>query len=174
MRDNNYKHIENPKARKVLLNLKDKLNLKDPWRNQHENQKRYTWFGPSSKKGRIDFILVSSQLLNFVHNTSIKIGYRADHSIILIDIVFSKFEKGKGFWKFNISLQKDKEYINGVKKVIVSLKQRYTEAPNSQEAIEQIPDSNLRLNIDYQSFFEQILQRIRGYTIEYSSRKKKK
>lgn len=82
-------------------------------------------------------------------------------------------KKEKGFWKFNNSLLKDKEYINGVKKVIASLKQQYTEAPNSQEAIEQIPDSNLCLNIDYQSFFEQILQQIRGYTIKYSSRKKR-
>lgn len=27
---NSYKHIGNPKARKVLLNLKEKSNLKDP------------------------------------------------------------------------------------------------------------------------------------------------
>lgn len=78
--------------------------------------------------------------MKFVHNTSIAIGYRSDHSIILIDIVFSNFEKGKGLWKFNNILLKDKEYIDWINKGIVSLKHQYTETPNSHEAIEHIPD----------------------------------
>lgn len=118
-------------------------------------------------------MLVSSHLLNFVHKAKIDIGYRSDHSIVLIDIVFSHFVRGKGFWKFNNSLLKDKEYVVGVKKVIVSLKHQYAEKSDSLEAIEQIPDALLSLTIDYQSFFEQILLHIRGYTIEYSSRKKR-
>ena len=140
----------------------------------HEDQKQYTWFGPSNKKSRIDSFLVSSYLLNCVHKAKRDIGYRSDHSIVLIDIVFSHFVRGKGFWKFNNSLLKDKEYVVGVKKVIVSLKHQYAEKSDSLEAIEQIPDALLSLTIDYQSFFEQILLHIRGYTIEYSSRKKKK
>lgn len=68
---------------------------------------------------------------------------------------------------------KDKEYVVGVKKVIVSQKHQYAEKSDSLEAIEQISDALLSLTIDYQSFFEQILLHIRGYTIEYSSRKKK-
>ncbi len=60
-----------------------------------------------------------------------------------------------------------------MKKVKVSLKHKYAEKSDSLEAIEQIPDALLSLNIDYQSFFEQILLHIRGYTIEYSSRKKR-
>lgn len=69
---------------------------------------------------------------------------------------------------------KDKEYVVGVKKVIVSQKHQYAEKSDSLEAIEQISDALLSLTIDYQSFFEQILLHIRGYTIEYSSRKKKR
>lgn len=68
---------------------------------------------------------------------------------------------------------KDKEYVVGVKKVKVSLKHKYAEKSDSLEAIEQIPDALLSLNIDHQSFFEQILLHIRGYTIEYSSRKER-
>lgn len=51
----NYKLIGNPKARKIVLELIEKLNLKDPWRSLHDDQKQYTWFGPSNKKSRIDF-----------------------------------------------------------------------------------------------------------------------
>lgn len=60
-----------------------------------------------------------------------------------------------------------------MKKVIVSLKNQHAEKSDLLKAIEQIPDALLSLNIDYQSFFEQILLHIRGYTIEYSSRKKR-
>jgi exonuclease III len=38
----NYKHIGNPKSRKIVLEMIEKYNLVDHWRAQHENQKRYT------------------------------------------------------------------------------------------------------------------------------------
>ena len=109
-----YQHIGNQKAREVVLEMIEKFQLSDPWRSQHENEKRYTctWFGPSSGKGRLDFFLVSSHLMNFLNKSDIDIGYRSDHAMVHFDIVFTNFEKVKGFWKFNNSLLKDKLYIS--------------------------------------------------------------
>ena len=169
-----YKHIGNQKAREVVLEMIEKFQLSDPWRSQHENEKRYTWFGPSSKKGRLDFFLVSSHLMNFLNKSDIDIGYRSDHAMVHFDIVFTNFEKGKGFWKFNNSLLKDKLYIDGVKDILLSLKQQYALIPFLPDAIKDMNNSEISFCIDFQLLFEQILLHIRGFTIEYSSRKKRK
>ena len=39
-----YRAVNNPKSRELVLQLKEKYNLSDPWRIQHDNVKRYTWF----------------------------------------------------------------------------------------------------------------------------------
>lgn len=48
----NYKLIGNPEARKIVLELIEKHNLKDPWRSLHDDQKQYAWLGPSNKKNQ--------------------------------------------------------------------------------------------------------------------------
>ena len=40
---NNYKHINNPKARSEVLNMNAELNLTDIFRNFHPQSLRYTW-----------------------------------------------------------------------------------------------------------------------------------
>ena len=42
----------------------------------------------------------------------------SDHSPILLEIDFTKFERGRGFWKFNTSLLKDIAYVNIVNETI--------------------------------------------------------
>ena len=59
--------------------------------------------------------------MNFLNKSDIDIGYRSDHAMVHFDIVFTNFEKGKGFWKFNNSLLKDKLYIDDVKDILLSL-----------------------------------------------------
>ena len=39
----NYLHINNPRARRVILNLIDDEAFKDPWRIMNENLRKYTW-----------------------------------------------------------------------------------------------------------------------------------
>ena len=42
-----------------------------------------------------------------------------DHSaIITLEVCFKQAERGKGYWKFNISLLRDNNYVNIVKKCI--------------------------------------------------------
>ena len=39
----NYLHVNNPKARKVVLNLLEEENFIDVWRAMHEDTRKYTW-----------------------------------------------------------------------------------------------------------------------------------
>ena len=66
----NYLHINNPNARKVILNYIEEENLIDIWRVMNENSKKYTWrrINPMRKQARLDFSLVSENLFQFVFN----------------------------------------------------------------------------------------------------------
>jgi exonuclease III len=171
----NYNYINNKRARQVVLNMKDIHALTDPWRVHYENRRRYTWFRTNPlRKARLDFFLISDELLALVDKVNINAGYRSDHSRIELCLVFSKFEKRKGFWKFNNSLIKDNAYIDIVKNTIKKLKILYAASPYNPLMVDSIDCDQLQFTIDDQSFFEQLLLCIRGETIRYSSTKKRK
>lgn len=50
---------------------------------------------------RIDFFLILNELMVLLDKFDILFGYRFDYFMVYIEIYFIKFEKGKGFWKFN-------------------------------------------------------------------------
>ena len=52
----NYIHINNKNARKAVLEMKEYVNLVDPWRLQNPTLRRYTWRQPTPlKQSRLDF-----------------------------------------------------------------------------------------------------------------------
>ena len=52
----NYLHVNNPRARQQVNNMKNELNLCDPWRMKYPMKKYYTWRQPNPfKQGRLDF-----------------------------------------------------------------------------------------------------------------------
>ena len=170
----NYKAINNPKAREELLNLKLVHNLQDPWRICYPNLTRYTWFKKNPvKKGRLDFFLVSEELLSLVNKIEMKPGYRTDHSTVEIEFKITKFDRGRGFWKFNNALLRDKEYVDKVKETIKSIVERYALPVYNLENIHNIPLQDLQFSINDQLFFDQILMEIRGMTIPYATKRKK-
>ena len=76
-----------------------------------------------TKKGqaasRLDYFLVSVPLLYDVVDTTIEPSILSDHSLISLTIKISEsVKKGKGLWKFNTSLLKDKKYINEIKTLV--------------------------------------------------------
>ena len=48
---------------------------------------------------------------NISIDIEIKPGYRSDHSILECTFLISNFKRGRGTWKLNTSLLKDKEYL---------------------------------------------------------------
>ena len=52
----NYNSINNPRSREVVLNLKNDLNLTDPWRIYNPTSTCYTWHRKNHvKMARLDF-----------------------------------------------------------------------------------------------------------------------
>ena len=114
--DQSYKKINNPRARERVLDLIDNLDLVDVFRQQHSNLKRYTWRKHSPlKQSRLDFFLVSGNLLPSIFDTNIDSGYRSDHSFPKLSLKFNDFKKGKGLWKLNNSLLHDQELFKSCK-----------------------------------------------------------
>ena len=102
----NYKHINNKKAREMMLDIKSGYNLIDPYRDLFPLNKKFTWRKRSPlQQSRLDFFLVSESLLPSVNNCSIETSYRSDHSMVILKCKFNDFIKSKGLWKFNNSLQ---------------------------------------------------------------------
>lgn len=58
--DKNYKHINNPKAIDKVIEIVDYLGMIDIYREQHPENKRYTWRKSNPiKQTRLDFFLIS-------------------------------------------------------------------------------------------------------------------
>ena len=63
----NYKHINNPEARKIITNMIKENNLFDTFRELHPILKRYTWRRTNPlKQSRLDFFLVTENIVNSV------------------------------------------------------------------------------------------------------------
>ena len=121
----NYNHVNNQKARTTVLNMKETHNFIDPWRARYDTLRRYTWFKTNPvKKARLDYFLISSELMAFVEKVNISPGYRSDHSVIELTLSLLDFDKGRGFWKFNNSLLRDDNYIKLVKDTITTVNKR--------------------------------------------------
>ena len=127
---------------------------------------------PNKKQSRLDFFLVHDSIFQFVTNADIIPGDSTDHSAIILKLKLHESERGrgKGYWKFNNSLIKDKKYVDQIKNLIQEVKQTY--AINMQK--ENISNEDILFNIKDQLFLETLLMMIRGHTIKYSSIKKKK
>ena len=85
----------------------------------HEESRRYTWRKNNPiKQARLDFFLISENILCNILKSSIEPGYRTDHSFPNIVLKINEFKKGRGLWKFNNSLLMEKEYLNLIKRYI--------------------------------------------------------
>ena len=172
---NNYLHINNPKARKVILDYIEEENLLDVWRVSNDDSRKYTWrrLNPVIKQARLDFYLISENMFQFVTDTQIIPGYRTDHSGITLKLKLIDSERGRGYWKFNNTLLKDKDYVSLIKNTIDDVKKTYVSNENNLNH-GNISNEEIQFNINDQLFLETLLMMIRGNTIKYSSEKKKK
>ena len=106
-----------------FLKIKEKYNLVDIWRIQHPKEKRYTFRQnriTGKLKRRLDFIFISDHLQTSVVNTDIKVAMCTDHSPVYMDLSLENIhlEKGRGFWKYNASLNKDPLYKEEIRPLI--------------------------------------------------------
>lgn len=170
----NYLHINNPKAKEGVINMKEELNLVDPFREMFETEKRYTWRKPTPlKQVRLDFLLVSEGVMTRVENIDILPSYRSDHSTVVLSFKINEFKKGEGLSKFNNSLLKDIEYAKLIKDCIQQIKEQFMIPVYNLECVRNSENCPIQLKVSDQLFLETLLIEIRGKTIPYSAFKKK-
>ena len=170
----NYKHINNPKARNFITNMIKENNLFDTFRELHPYLKRYTWRRKTPlKQSRLDFFLVTENIVNSIKKSQIETGYKSDHSMVTLILAMDNFEHGKSLWKHNNSLLTDTEYLKTINSKIQDIKKQYCLPVYNHEAIDEIPDEELQFVINDQLFLETVMMEIRGKSISYASYKKK-
>ena len=94
--------------------------MEDIWRLRNTDKKRYTWRQKLPRvQCRLDYFLISHQLLDIVIDTDIMPSMLSDHSQILLDLKYLPEPiLGSGLWKMNASLLSDEDYKNKLKKLI--------------------------------------------------------
>ena len=110
---------------KNIYLLKDKYDLVDIWRIRNLNTKKFTW---KQKRPlmvcRLDYFFISGVLEDYVVQTNIIPATYTDHSSI--ELKFKKIQiseaRGKGYWKFNVSLLLDSSYRTMLKEKIIQWK----------------------------------------------------
>ena len=119
---------------KRLDGLLDEFDLVDIWRIRNPQLKRYSWRSHTRSgfvQSRLDYSFVSVCLQHVISAASIKPGIRSDHSIVqIIYQLKGTSPRGKGFWKFNVSLLRDRDYINKLKEVLNVSKTNYKSMNN--------------------------------------------
>ena len=124
----NYLHVNNPRSRQTVLKFLDEDNFIDVWRVYYEQEKGFTWRrrNPVRKQARLDFFLVSEALFPYITDASITTGFKSDHHGISLKFKINDNERGRGYWKFNNTLLKGKDYVRIVKDTIKEVKNTYT------------------------------------------------
>jgi exonuclease III len=103
---------------KRLKLIMDDTNLVDIWRILNPETRRYTWRMCKNNKlqqSRLDYFLISGNLMYGVEECEIKNSLYSDHNPIQLRLTCPNVSpKGRGLWKLNVSLLKDKEYVKGI------------------------------------------------------------
>ena len=127
----------------------------------------------SVKTSQTRFFLISEDLLSSVNKCTTAPSYRSDHSMVILNIIFTPFKKGKLLWKHNNSLLQDMEYLNIINEKNNDIKIQYSVPVYQTENIKNIPNNEIQFTINDQLFLETLLMEIRGKSISYSCFKKK-
>ena len=125
----------NPFSRKTpviqeINNLCNMYELIDIWRQRNPNEEKFTWRYKSFKiQCRLDYFLISRQLVNLTNKCTVVFAPETDHSAIFIHLQSAelKQKKGPGFWEFNQSLLHDETYVSLLRAEIEKFKQKYTD-----------------------------------------------
>ena len=94
--------------------------LTDVWRHCHPDQHGFTWrkLNPKPVFSRLDYMIVSDSVVQFVQEISLLPGFRTDHTTVEMTLDFHVDKRGPGYWKFNVSLLRDKDYVDKINNLL--------------------------------------------------------
>ena len=91
----------------------------DVWCYGHENVYQYTWKRVRPFIGtRFDYFFVPVGLVGAVHSCEITANGISDHLSVELETELDPVIRGKGFWKLNMELLREIDYVKGVNDII--------------------------------------------------------
>ena len=170
----NYKRENNTKSKEAVKNMMSDNGLIDIYRERNPEVRRYTWRvgNPVVKQARLDMFLISGCLEGYVEKTEIHPGYRSDHSMITLHLDITKQPRGRGLFKFNVSLLKDPNYIKLVKNTIQTTVCEYA-VPIYRDDYVKENLTSVEFTISSSLFFEMLMLTLRRETVTFGIKKSK-
>jgi len=94
MDERNYKSANRPRAGRKTIEVMEKHELVDIWREIYPEKRGYTWrkFN-ATKQGHLDYFLILEELLLEIHGIKIHPSYRSDYSIVSLGLKNRRQEK---------------------------------------------------------------------------------
>ena len=147
----------NKNTRTKLNEIASNNELNDIWRIFNPDNHSFTWH--SNHKPpifcRLDFFLVTADILTSTMNCKISTGFKSDHSIVYFVLDTTSANRGPGYFKLNNSILFDKEYQQQIQNCIVET-------------------LNINKDANPNTLWEVIKGNIRNETILYTTNKMKK
>ena len=142
---------------KEIGNLCSHVDLTDIWRQLNPQTSSFTWHDKAFKtQSRLDFFLITPDLVNTAKECNIMHTPFSDHSSIILNMqsLDQRKRSGAGFWKFNANLLEDeKYYVKEMRKNISCFIEKYNA----------VTDLGLKWDV--------IKMEIRSFTLQYSKKK---
>ena len=106
-----------PKTRQVLKSVMETFDLIDVWRENHLEERKYTWFRrkPKPSASRLDYFLTSECLVNKTVSCDISTCTLSDHSSVNLVIETDLVKRGPGLWRLNNNILKNELFTTGLK-----------------------------------------------------------
>ena len=172
--NHNYTKQRNLKANKTINDFIKNHQMADIWRIQNPLRKRFTWrTDRPCKCSRLDYFLISDDLLALNPSSVIHNAYRSDHNIVELSILKSAQKRGKGLWKMNNALLENREFIQMIKKEIELVKATYALPTYSENFVKHDNGELLEIMISDTLFLETLLCQLRGQIIKFSKNLKR-
>lgn len=108
-------------GRKELKVLMEEKNMIDVWRERNEKKKEFSRrqiVGSFVCQTRIDFILCTRNVENFIDNIRFKETSLSDHKFLTFNLDWSNMQRGPGVWILNTQILKNENYVSTVKEMI--------------------------------------------------------
>ena len=109
-----------------LVQFMEEYALTDIWRLRNPNKLQYTRHERCRRgfvQSRLDYFLVTRSLEYDISDCQIKPGLSSDHSLVRLNLSLKRaVKRGKGMWKFNNNLLRDKKYVNLIRDSIQNVK----------------------------------------------------
>lgn len=148
---------QHKRKREVIKNYLELRDLVDVWRTANPEKYQYTWKRDQQAQisSRIDYFFVSQGLCNRILDTDILPGYKSDHWRLQTSFNFEDHPRGRGFWKFNTSYLRDKQFLEELNLIV----DQYLWA--------------VKENISPAQEWEYLKLEISSFCVEYANRKAK-